>query len=122
MSAKAKRTVWVSALLFAAAALVITALKERPDVAFDGHFGLPLKPDEPYLTGNHIGVTLVMTAFGLTGVVLGLVYFVRKRSLLPLLIALSGALIAIPEVFFDIMGRPAKDEVAVADLRRSGGW
>ncbi|MFC4000130.1 hypothetical protein ACFS2C_02550 [Prauserella oleivorans] len=104
MSPRARRAAWTGAVLFSAVALLITALKGEPTVEFDEHFGLPLKPDEPYLTGNHIGVTIAMTLVGLSGVVLGLRHFVKKRTLLPLMVALGGAFICIPEVFFDIMG------------------
>lgn len=95
---------WSCALAFAALALLITAMKPSPTVDFDPELGLPLKPHVPYLTGNHIGVTIAMTCVGLTGVFLGLYHFAKKRTILPLMTSLGGALICFSEVFFDIMG------------------
>jgi len=48
--------------------------------------------------------TLVMGAIGLIGVALNFLDLIRRRTLLPLLIAISGAFIAIPEMFIDVMG------------------
>lgn len=103
-SRKPQATAAIAGLIFAGLALLVMSLKTSPDVLFDDHFGLPMKPDEPYLTDNNIGVTIVMTLIGLSGVGLGVYYFVRNRSVLLLMVALSTALICLPEVFFDVMG------------------
>jgi hypothetical protein len=89
---------------FALLALVLTAMKDRPSITFDDHFGLPLMPDVPYVTSRHVWATIVMTLFGLIGVAQGVRAGLVTRSWLPVTIALSPALICIPEVFFDIMG------------------
>ncbi|MGQ4599620.1 hypothetical protein [Nocardia sp. R6R-6] len=94
----------IAAVLFAAAALVITASKGHEQVPLDPTYGTPPPPDLPYEVANNIGCMIVMTCIGLIGVVLGLGWWMRTKSVLPLAIALSGALICIPEVFFDVMG------------------
>src|ERR1700754_647609 len=89
---------------FAAIALILTGLKDRPPIRFDSHFGLPMMPNAPYETSHHVWATVIMTCFGLIGLGAGLRAYSKTRSLLPVTIALSTALLAIPEVFFDIMG------------------
>lgn len=89
---------------FTVLALVLTTFKDRPAITFDEESGLPALPDFPYETVNHVWVTVIMALFGLVGVVQGVRLAIRTRSVLPVMIALSPALIAIPEVFFDIMG------------------
>ena len=91
-------------LVFAALALLLTAMRGRPSITFDDHFGLPLMPDVPYETSRHVWVTAVMTLFGLIGVAQGARVGLAGRTWLPVAIAISPALICIPEVFFDIMG------------------
>ncbi|WP_216892278.1 hypothetical protein [Nocardia alni] len=73
-------------------------------MALDPRYGTPPPPDLPYSVGNNVGCTIVMTLIGLVGVALGIYQWIRTRSVLPLMIALSGAVICIPEVFFDVMG------------------
>lgn len=102
--------VWVGvgAVAFVIASLLITAL--RPDAQFPfeaNEVGMAAKPgpdQAPFLTGNHIGVTIVMTLIGLVGVGVGIRLSVKQKSWLPLMVALSGAMIVFPEVFFDVMG------------------
>lgn len=97
-------TPWIAAAIFAGVALLLTGLHEERKVEFDGEFHLPVKPDEPYLTANNLGVVIVMTLVGLVGVALGIKHHLKHGSVLPLLVAISGAAICIPEVFFDVMG------------------
>lgn len=101
-------TPWRSILIgfgaFTVIALLLTAWRSSPSVEFDDHFRLPLMPDVPYETVPHVVCTVVMTFFGLIGVVQGIRGGWSTRSVLPVMIALSTALICIPEVFFDIMG------------------
>ncbi len=98
--------IWIgtAAVVFVAVCLLITGLKGHHRVALDPTYGTPPPPDLPYSAGSNIGCTIVMTLVGLVGVGLGLYQWKRTRSVLPLMIALSGALICIPEVFFDVMG------------------
>ncbi|WP_211177145.1 hypothetical protein [Pseudonocardia acidicola] len=99
-----------AALLFVAAALLITGLRQgpvlgSPDFTIDPDFGIPTPPhDTPYRSTANIVATAAMTLVGLTGVLLGIREWVKTRSWLPLMIAVSGAFIALPEVFFDVMG------------------
>ena len=103
-SGRAKLIVSLGVLGFVAVALVVTWLKGDHQVPLDKELGLPLKPGVPYITANHIGATVGMTLFGLVGVAMGIRHYFRERTVLPLMVAVSGALICIPEVFFDVMG------------------
>ena len=96
------------AVVFVILALVITGLRGQPQfpfVANDG--GLAQKPspaEAPYLTGNHVAATIVMTLIGLIGVTVGIRMALRGRTFLPVMVALSAAFIVIPEVFYDVIG------------------
>lgn len=98
----------VAALAFVVIALVITKLRGPDRFPFvPSDMGMALKPtpeQAPFLAGNQIGVTIGMTLIGLIGVGLGIRLAIKDRSVLPLAIALSGAMIVFPEVFFDVMG------------------
>jgi hypothetical protein len=89
-------------------ALLITALRPAPKHPFvaneSGLAQMPSPAEAPYLTGHHVGVTIVMTTVGLLGVVLGIWMSAKGKTLLPVMIALSTVLIAIPEVFYDVIG------------------
>lgn len=101
---------WVAigALTFAAIALLVTALRPAPKYPFvaneSGMAQMPSPAEAPYLTSHHIGVTIVMGLVGLAGVGLGLRMSLKGKTLLPVLIALSTLMIAIPEVFYDVIG------------------
>ncbi|WP_210717276.1 hypothetical protein [Amycolatopsis acididurans] len=101
---KGKIIAAVATVLFIAIMLLITGLKAHHDIPLDRTYGTPPPPDLPYPVNNNIGATIVMTVIGLSGVALGIIQWVRTKSPLPLMIALSGAVICIPEVFFDVMG------------------
>lgn len=103
-ASRGKIAVCAVGVLFVLVALVITALKAHPDVPIDPTYGTPPPPDLPYPAGNNIGVTVAMTIVGLSGVALGIHRWARTGTPLPLLVALSGALICIPEVFYDVIG------------------
>lgn len=94
----------VTGALFVLVALLITGLKAHHDVPIDPTYGTPPPPNLPYPAGNNVGVTIVMTIVGLSGIALGIHHWIRKGTPLPLLIAVSGALICIPEVFYDVIG------------------
>lgn len=104
---------WVIAatvVIAIAAALVITALRQGPvlgsaDFTLDPEFKIPAPPHStPYMSMNNIIATVCMTAVGLVGVGLGIREIRKTGSLLPLMLALSGAMICIPEVFYDVIG------------------
>ncbi|MFI7194010.1 hypothetical protein ACIBQ0_30135 [Nocardia nova] len=101
---KTKLWIGLSAGVFILVSLLITGLREHHRVELDPTYGTPPPPDFPYSPANNIGCTLVMTLVGVTGVALGIRQWMRTKSPLPLMVALSGALICIPEVFFDVMG------------------
>lgn len=110
-SAVPRRPRWdlvgIGAGAFTAIALTTTYLKDRKDVVLDKTFGIPPHPTHeqaPYLTDNHVGATIVMCAIGLIGVGLGLHRLIRTGSWLPLMVALSAAMIVFPEVFYDVIG------------------
>ncbi|KAF4947487.1 hypothetical protein FSARC_13965 [Fusarium sarcochroum] len=82
-------------------------LPERGSIDFDvdATFDLPRPPTTlPYSRINNIICMAVMTAFGLSAVALGGWDARRSRSLLPLVLPLSGAMIAFPETFIDVLG------------------
>jgi hypothetical protein len=93
-----------------AVALVITALRTgplagSPDLTIDPEFGIPTPPHAtPYHSTANVVATMVMTVVGLVGVALGVRDRRRTGSWLPLVLALSGAMITFPEVFVDVMG------------------
>ncbi|POS76277.1 hypothetical protein DHEL01_v205331 [Diaporthe helianthi] len=101
---------WCTALCLTVLAFVGSALHERPakgglDFDVDPIFHLPRPPTNlPYSRTNNIICMTVMTAIGLTAVLLGARDARRTRTLLPLLLPLSGAVIAFPETFFDVLG------------------
>jgi hypothetical protein len=45
-----------------------------------------------------------MTLIGLVGVIIGIRMSLRSKSLLPVMVGLSGAFIVFPEVFYDVIG------------------
>jgi hypothetical protein len=100
--------VGVGSAAFVVIALVITALRPAPRFPFvpneSGMAQMPSPETAPYLTGNHIGATIVMTLIGLMGVGLGIRMSIKGKTLLPVMVGLSGVMIAIPEVFYDVIG------------------
>jgi hypothetical protein len=75
------------------------------DFDIDAVFDLPRPPvNLPYSKANNIICMTVMTAVGLSAVVLGGLDARRTRTLLPLVLPLSGAMIAFPETFIDVLG------------------
>jgi len=111
-TAPAQRINWlwvsVGAGLFAATALVITALRPAPKFPFvAGEGGLARRPspvDAPYVTAHGVWAAITLTSIGLIGVAIGLRMSLRGRTLLPVMVALSAAFIVIPEVFYDVTG------------------
>lgn len=101
---------WVGlgSVAFVAIALIITALRPAPRFPYvKGPTGMADKPTletAPYLVGNHVGATIVMTLIGIIGVVIGVRMSLRGRTWLPLMVALSSVMIVFSEVFFDVMG------------------
>ncbi|MBH0119520.1 hypothetical protein I0Q12_08295 [Rhodococcus sp. CX] len=110
MTRRAKFIIAAAIAIAIAAALLITALRQgpvlgSPDFTMDPEFKIPTPPHgTPYMSMNNIIATTVMSAFGLIGVGLGVREIKRTGSLLPFMLALSGAMICIPEVFFDVIG------------------
>lgn len=83
------------------------ALPQRgsPDFDIDTVFDLPRPPVHlPYSKINNIICMTAMTLVGLSAVVLGGLDARRTRTLLPLVLPLSGAMIAFPETFIDVLG------------------
>ncbi|WP_322083349.1 hypothetical protein [Burkholderia sp. BCC1972] len=92
-------------LAFVVLSLVLTALQPHHVVGIDPTFGLPSLPrGVPFQRTNHLIATVAMGVFGLVGVAYGLCDLVRARTVLPLMIAISGVFVDFPEVFVDIMG------------------
>ncbi|KXH28329.1 hypothetical protein CSAL01_00863 [Colletotrichum salicis] len=75
------------------------------DFNIDPAFDLPRSPtDLPYNKTSNIICMVFMTATGLSAVLLGARDALRSRTLLPLILPLSGAMIAFPETFIDVLG------------------
>lgn len=107
LSPRAKLVAALCVLVFIAVALLITGLKDRPEVTLDPQFGIPPHPTQEelrFIPRNHLIATVAMFLVGFTGVVLGIRHYLRTKSPIPMVIALSAAVICIPEVFFDVMG------------------
>jgi hypothetical protein len=83
------------------------ALPDRGSLDYDvdANFDLPIPPTSlPYSKTNNIICMVLMTATGLLAVLLGARDARKQRTLLPLVLPLSGAMIAFPETFIDVMG------------------
>jgi hypothetical protein len=92
-------------VVLALSALHKTAPLGSADMTITPPFNIPAPPHStPYESTNNIIATVFMVLVGLTGVALGVRERIKTGSLLPLMIALSGAMITFPEVFFDVMG------------------
>lgn len=93
-----------------AVALIGSYFHELPkrgsmDFNIDSAFDLPRPPtDLPYNKTSNIICMISMTAIGLSAVLLGARDALRSRTLLPLFLPLSGAMIAFPETFIDVLG------------------
>ncbi|KXH64940.1 hypothetical protein CNYM01_04209 [Colletotrichum nymphaeae SA-01] len=75
------------------------------DFTIDQTFNLPRPPtDLPYNKTSNIICMVSMTATGLSAVLLGARDALRSRTLLPVVLPLSGAMIAFPETFIDVLG------------------
>lgn len=71
----------------------------------DPNFGIPRPPiNSPIPTTNIIIEQAVMYTSGLIGVALGTIDAYRTKTLLPLLLPISGAFIAFPELMLDVLG------------------
>ena len=71
----------------------------------DPIFDLPRPPiDLVYSRTSNIICMTVMTSFGLLAVLLGALDARRSRTPLPVVLPLSGAMIAFPETFIDVLG------------------
>ncbi|KAI8935838.1 hypothetical protein NX059_007355 [Plenodomus lindquistii] len=77
----------------------------RPDFERNPYFDLPQPPtDLPYSRTNNIICMVFMTATGLLAVLLGARDARNTRTILPFVLPLSGAMIAFPETFIDVLG------------------
>lgn len=109
-SQRYKAAIWSAALCVTALTFVGSYLhkqpgKEKIDFDIDPRFDLPRPPtDLPYSRTNNIICMTVMTATGLLAVLLGARDARRTRTILPLVLPLSGAMIAFPETFIDVLG------------------
>ncbi|KAJ8117654.1 hypothetical protein OPT61_g1201 [Boeremia exigua] len=105
-----KAATWAAVLCITALAFVGSFLHKRPekggiDFDVDPHFELPKPPTSlPYSRTYNIVVISFMTATGLLAVLLGARDARRTRTILPVVLPLSGAMIAFPETFIDVMG------------------
>lgn len=94
----------------AVVSLVVTFFRARPqrgtpEFDFDPIYNIPRPPhDAPFYKVNNIIEMVIMLVSGLVGVVLGAIDAYRTRSLLPLMLPLSGAAIALPETMLDVLG------------------
>ncbi|KAK1467579.1 hypothetical protein CCUS01_07110 [Colletotrichum cuscutae] len=78
--------------------------RESMDFTVDPTFDLPRPPtDLPYKKTSNIICMVSMTAIGLSAVLLGARDALRSRTLLPLVLPLSGVMIAFPETFIDVL-------------------
>lgn len=97
-------------ILVTSIALVGSYFRKRPeegsvDFTIDPIFDVPRPPVTlPYSQTNNVICMVLMTATGLLAVVLGARDARRSRTLLPLILPLSGAMIAFPETFIDVLG------------------
>ncbi|MDX6231825.1 MAG: hypothetical protein QOH68_793 [Nocardioidaceae bacterium] len=94
-------------VVFAVVALAITRIKGDGGTEIDKLFGLPPHPtvgDAPYEVGKQVGASIAMCCIGLVGVALGVREYLQTKSILPLAVALSAAMIVFPEVFYDVIG------------------
>lgn len=110
ITSRGKVTAIVVGALSVAAMLAMSTLhKPAPlgsaDMDIKPPFNMPAPPHStPYLATNNLIAIVFMCSVGLIGVALGIRERMRSGSWLPLMIALSGAMITFPEVFFDVMG------------------
>lgn len=110
ISQRGKLITIVAVTVAVAIMLIASWLHGRPetgsvDMNLDNEFGMPSPPHStPYMSTNNIIAIVFMVAVGLIGVGLGIREKLKSGSWLPLMIALSGAMITFPEVFFDVMG------------------
>jgi hypothetical protein len=110
MSRRAVTITWISTTAAVAIALLSTFFRAGPELGSDGFdidpiFGIPKPPlDTPYYHKANIIEISLMTLCGLIGVVMGAYDAYHQKSLLPLMLPISGAFIAFPETFLDNMG------------------
>ncbi|GAB7350150.1 hypothetical protein MBLNU459_g0817t1 [Dothideomycetes sp. NU459] len=94
----------------AVVALVVTffrpvPVRGSPEFDFDPIFNIPRPPqDAPFPKTSVIIEQVVMTVSGLLGVLMGGLDAYRAKSLLPLMLPISGAFIAFPEMLLDVVG------------------
>lgn len=96
-------------LVFAAAALLITWLRDSPNLwlEIDSATGVPRVPTNEvfdYDRSNTIVAVVLQASIGLIGTVFGIRELIRTKRPLPLMVSLSGVMIVFPEVFLDIIG------------------
>ncbi|THX26057.1 hypothetical protein D6D12_06481 [Aureobasidium pullulans] len=110
LQSQPKTTISVIGLLLTIIALVVTFFRPgpvhgSPEFDMDPNFGIPRPPiNSPIPTTNIIIEQAVMYTSGLIGVALGTIDAYRTKTLLPLLLPISGAFIAFPELMLDVLG------------------
>ena len=110
LQSQPKTTISVISLLLTIIALVVTFFRPgpvhgSPEFDMDPNFGIPRPPiNSPIPTTNIIIEQAVMYTSGLIGIALGTIDAYRTKTLLPLLLPISGAFIAFPELMLDVLG------------------
>jgi len=105
-----KATIILAVVGSVALVLLGTYLHPRPEHGSSGFtidpvFNLPQPPiSTPYSRTSNIICMVVTTVMGFTAVGFGAREARRSKTLLPLVLPLSGAAIAFPETFLDVMG------------------
>jgi len=105
-----KNTVTITSVCLTISALIVTYFRASPvrgssDFDFDPIFNIPRPPLEtPIPTTNIIIEQVIMYVSGLIGVALGAIDAHRTKTLLPIILPISGAFIAFPELMLDVLG------------------
>ena len=83
----------------------VLSTPESPSLTINSNFNIPAVPHElPYRHQATVVLPWVMLVLGLVGLLMAIPDAVKRKSPVPVLLVLSGAAIAIPEVFFDVIG------------------
>lgn len=109
------------------AVLAITWFRKMPSFTVDPVFGLAHLPlDEPYKLTSNLIMIIGLGIFGLIGAAFGIRDLIKEKTWLPLMVSLSGFMIAIPEIIFDVLGGvyyPTSDaDHAFTLFNRQMGW
>lgn len=105
-----KNTLTGISICLTISALVVTYLRSSPvrgstEFDFDPIFNIPRPPlNTPVPIIEIIIEQVVMYISGLIGVVLGAIDAHRTKTLLPIILPISGAFIAFPELMLDVLG------------------